>query len=133
MLNRKAGPISHNLTKLIIPEIQEYEWANGTKVCEINLGSQDITKIEIVHKAGRSVEDHHLASRATSSLMKDGCGNKTSAQFAEEIDFLGASVKTASNMDFSYTTLHTLTRHADNLVPLLHEMYERPVFCGRRD
>ncbi|MBK6665246.1 MAG: hypothetical protein IPG48_03620 [Saprospiraceae bacterium] len=87
MLNRKAGPISHNLTKLIIPEIQEYEWANGTKVCEINLGSQDITKIEIVHKAGRSVEDHHLASRATSSLMKDGCGNKTSAQFAEEIDF----------------------------------------------
>ncbi|MBK7701255.1 MAG: hypothetical protein IPJ39_22280 [Saprospiraceae bacterium] len=48
------------------------EWANGTKVCEINLGSQDITKIEIVHKAGRSVEDHHLASRATSSLMKDG-------------------------------------------------------------
>ena len=129
MLNRKAGPISHNLTKLIIPEIQEYEWANGTKVCEINLGSQDITKIEIVHKAGRSVEDHHLASRATSSLMKDGCGNKTSAQFAEEIDFLGASVKTASNMDFSYTTLHTLTRHADNLVPLLHEMYERPVFA----
>ncbi|MBK7701256.1 MAG: hypothetical protein IPJ39_22285 [Saprospiraceae bacterium] len=42
---------------------------------------------------------------------------------------MGASVKTASNMDFSYTTLHTLTRHADNLVPLLHEMYERPVFA----
>ena len=56
MLNRKAGPISHNLTKLIIPEIQEYEWANGTKVCEINLGSQDITKIEIVHKAGRRTQ-----------------------------------------------------------------------------
>ena len=26
-------------------------------------------------------------------------------------------------------TRYVMTRHADNLVPLLHEMYERPVFA----
>ncbi|MBK7701272.1 MAG: hypothetical protein IPJ39_22375 [Saprospiraceae bacterium] len=109
MLNRKAGPISHNLTKLIIPEIQEYEWANGTKVCEINLGSQDIYKNRNRPQSWQKCRRSSPCKSGYIISYEDGCGNKTSAQFAEEIDFLGASVKTASNMDF-HTTLHTLTR-----------------------
>jgi zinc protease len=96
MLDRKKGPISHKINSLVIQDIDIYQWQNGTKVCEINLGSQDILKIEVVHLAGRSVEDYPLISRATSSLLKDGCGTKTSADIAEEIDFFGSSIKTAS-------------------------------------
>jgi predicted Zn-dependent peptidase len=128
MVNRKLGPVSHKIDSLIIPEVEIYTWDNGTKVCEINLGSQDILKIEVVHLAGRSVEDHHLISRATSLLLKDGCGQKTSQQIAEDIDYLGASIKTASNMDFAYTSMYTLTKHAHKVIPLLHEMYDRPTF-----
>lgn len=129
MLDRKKGPISHKINSLVIPDIDIYQWQNGTKVCEINLGSQDILKIEVVHLAGRSVEDYPLISRATSSLLKDGCGTKTSADIAEEIDFFGSSIKTASNMDFAYTSMYTLTKHVDKVIPLLHEMYARPTFA----
>ncbi|MBK8625029.1 MAG: insulinase family protein [Saprospiraceae bacterium] len=129
MINRKKGPISHKIDTLTIPEVEIYDWQNGTRVCEINIGSQDILKIEVIHLAGRSVEDHHLISRATASLLKDGCANKTSAVFAEKIDFHGASIKTASNMDFAYTSMYTLTKHADQIIPLLHEMYDLPTFA----
>lgn len=128
MINRKSGPASYNINKLNIPELEIYDWTNGTRVCEVNLGSQDILKIEVVHVAGRSVEEHHLISRAVSSLLKDGSGQKTSAQIAEEIDFYGSSIKTASNMDFSYTTMYTLTKYADKIIPLLHELYIEPTF-----
>lgn len=57
MLNRKIGPVTKEIKKLLIPDIEMYDLSNGLKVCEINLGSQEILKIEIVHVAGRSVED----------------------------------------------------------------------------
>ena len=128
MINRKSGPVSYNIDKLNIPDLEIYDWTNGTRVCEVNLGSQDILKIEVVHVAGRSVEEHHLVSRAVSSLLKDGSGQKTSAQIAEEIDYYGASIKTASNMDFSYTSMYTLTKYANEIIPLLHELYVDPTF-----
>lgn len=128
MLNRKIGPVTKEIKKLLIPDIEMYDLSNGLKVCESNLGSQEILKIEIVHVAGRSVEDFPLTSRAVSSLLKDGCRNKNSAQIAEEIDFYGSSIKTGSNMDFSYTTFYTLTKHFDNIVPILFDMYYYPTF-----
>lgn len=128
MINRKKGPVIHPVQKLNIPKIDQYSLSNGLKVCEINLGSQDILKIEIVHTAGRSCEDHHLIGRATSSLLKDGCGKLSSAEVAEKIDFYGSSIKTASNMDFSFTSIHTLNKHFDRVLPLLFDMYSAPSF-----
>jgi predicted Zn-dependent peptidase len=128
MIDRKLGPEIHKIEKLFIPKIEQYTLQNGVKVCEVNIGSQEIIKIEVVHFAGRSFEDYRLISRATSSLMKEGSGEKTSAQIASEIDFYGSSIKTASNMDFSYTTVYTLTKHFDKILPLLHELYFNPIF-----
>ena len=128
MINRKKGPVIRPVNKLNIPAIDQYTLPNGLKVCEINLGSQDIVKIEIVHTAGRSYEDYHLMSRATASLLKEGCGQLSSAEVAEKIDFYGSSIKTASNMDFSFTSIHTLNKHFDRIIPLLHDMYSAPAF-----
>lgn len=128
MLDRKKGPAIHAIDSLYIPPILQYVLPNGVKVCEVNLGSQEILKMEIVHVAGRSVEDSRLISRATSSLMKEGCLGKNSAQIAEHFDYFGSSIKTASNMDFAYTTLHTLTKHFDELIPLVESIYFDPTF-----
>jgi len=128
MINRKAGPISADIEKLIIPDIDLYTYSNGVRVCEVNMGSQEIIKIEIVHIAGRSTEDFPLSGRAVSSLLKDGCVSKTSAEIAEEIDYYGSSIKTASNMDFSFTTLYTLSKHFEKVIHLMHEMYYQPTF-----
>jgi predicted Zn-dependent peptidase len=129
MVNRKTSPAIHKIVKLNIPETVQYELKNGTKVCEINLGSQEILKIDIVHVAGRSVEDSKLAGRAVSSLLKDGCAGKNSAEIAEAIDYYGSSIKTASNMDFSYTSFYTLTKYADKAIAMLSEIYTHPTFA----
>lgn len=128
MLDRKVAPTIHKTEKLIFPEYELYQWANGTQVCEINLGSQEILKVEVVHVAGRSAERHHLASRAVSSLIKDGCKDKTSTMIAEEIDYYGSSIKTASNMDFSYTTLYCLTKYSEKAIRQLYDIYTYPTF-----
>lgn len=128
MINRRIGPGIKDIVNLHIPTLEMYELANGVKVCEINIGSQEIFKLDIIHKAGRSIEDNHLVARAVSSLIKDGCRNKNSSQIAEEIDFYGSSIKTASNMDFSYTTFYTLSKHFEKAISLVHDIYYTPVF-----
>ena len=128
MINRKKGPEISNIHQLLLPEFEIYALSNGVRVCEINLGSQEIVKFEIFHAAGRTKEDVPLASRAVSSLLKDGTISKNSAQLSEEIDFYGSSIKTASNMDFSYSTLFALTKQCTNAIPILHDMYYYPLF-----
>jgi predicted Zn-dependent peptidase len=127
-MNRQVGPPYTKIEKLHIPDATTYTLPNGVPVWEVNLGSQDILKIEIVHRAGRSAEKQPLAGRAVSSLLKDGSSGQSSSEIAAEIDYYGASIKTGSNMDFSYTTMYTLTRYADRLIPLLRDMYFMPSF-----
>lgn len=128
MTDRTQPPLIFDLKSVYIPPTEIYSLPNGVKVCEINTGSQDILRFDIVHKAGRSVENNRIAARATASILKDGCGNMNSDEFSERIDFYGAGIKTASNMDFSYSTLYTITKHAPELLKLLHEMYTQPLF-----
>jgi len=128
MVNRNQAPAIHSIKKLFIPPTNIYAFENETTVCEVNLGSQDILKIEVVHKAGRSTEYQRLVSRATASLLKEGTSNKSSAAIAEEIDFYGSSIKTASNMDFAYTTVYCLLKYADQALAMVHELYTSPSF-----
>lgn len=128
MTDRTQIPEVKDLTSVFLPPSEVYRLPNGMVICEINTGSQDILRFDVVHKAGRVTEQHRIASRATALLLKDGCGTKSSDEFSELIDFYGAGIKTGSNMDFSYSTLYTLTKHSDALLPLLHEMYTQPLF-----
>jgi zinc protease len=128
MLHRKKGPAITRPHSLQIPAFRQYSLDNGMQVCEIDMGSQDIFKMEIVHRAGRSAERQALTSRAVSSLLKEGCAGMSSKKVAEKIDYYGASIKTGANMDFAYTTFYSLTSHATELIPLIRDMYYAPDF-----
>jgi len=128
MLNRTVAPKIHEIKKLTIPPVEYYMLDNGVQVCEVNMGSLEVLKIEIVHVAGRTMEDKRSTARSTASLLKEGCGSLSSADIHEAIDFYGAGLKAGSNMDFSYTSLHTMTKFAPELINLVGEMYNNPTF-----
>jgi len=128
MLNRRKGPQITRPDSLILPEFEQYVLPNGVTVCEVDMGTQDIFKLEIVHRAGRSTEKVPLCSRAVSTLIKEGCAGLSSRDIAEKIDFYGASMKTGANMDFAYTTFYSMSRHAPELIPLIGDMYFLPDF-----
>lgn len=130
MIDRTKEPLIQDLTTVYIPPTEMYSLANGVQVCEINSGSQEVLRIDIVHKAGRSMEQKRIVSRATASLLKEGCAAYNSNDFAELVDYYGAGIKTASNMDFSYSTLYTIDKHGPELIHLLHAMYSEPLFDG---
>ncbi len=101
---------------------------NGIPVYEISMGSQEVLKVEVMVRSGRTNEHKHLVARATSRLIREGTHKLTSAQLAEKIDFYGGSVSTPVNLDTSSIALYCLTRHFEHLAPLLAEMLFFPSF-----
>ena len=128
MLNRKIAPPIARIRHIDVPDIETIHLDNGVPVTVINAGTEDIVKLEVVHKAGKTSEEKKLASRATASLMKEGCGPWNAETFAEKFDFYGAGLKTAANMDFLYSSVYTLGKYFHHLIEPLAVMYQEPRF-----
>lgn len=126
--DRSQAPALQQISNLQLVEPVVHQLDNGIPVHEINLGTQDVLKLEIIFKAGRWMERSQLAARATGALLKDGTTHKTSAQIAEEIDFYGASISTASGLDTAGLILYCMTRHLEKLLPIVQEILTEPVF-----
>lgn len=128
MLNRKVAPPIARIRHIDVPDIETIYLDNGVPVTVINSGTEDIVKFEVVHKAGKTSEEKKLASRATASLMKEGCGPWNAETFAEKFDFYGAGLKTAANMDFLYSSVYTLGKYFHHIIEPLAVMYREPRF-----
>lgn len=128
MPDRSIAPLIKQINQIDLPSPNKYFLDNGIPVYEINKGTQDIIKIEIVFNAGRPYEQKRLAARATASLIKEGSTNNSSADISEKVDFYGGTLSTPYNLDTSNIVLYSLNRHLDKLLPLMAEVVKSPLF-----
>ena len=127
MLNRKIAPTLQEIKNYQLPRAVVHTLDNGVKVYEVNTSSEEIIKLEIVFHAGRWYEDKKLVSRATSSLLREGSKKRTAAVVAEHIDFYGGSIRFPSNLDTSHIQVYCMTKHLENILPVVSEILEEPL------
>ncbi|MEN9414763.1 MAG: hypothetical protein RLZ62_1067, partial [Bacteroidota bacterium] len=118
--NRNAPPINP-VINLDLPEPAVHKLDNGIPLFALDFPGQEILKIEVVFKAGRSCEVKRLTSRTTARLIREGTSRKKSAEIAEFFDFYGASVSIPSNLDTANIILYTLSRYASEVIPVFAE------------
>lgn len=128
MINRKIAPEIRDVENLILPEARRYTLDNGIPVYEINMGTQDVLKLEIIFKAGRPYEQKKLAARATAAMLKEGTDSFDSAHIAETIDFYGGTLNIPINLDTSNIVLYSLSKYFEELLPIVAEMLTVPIF-----
>ena len=128
MLDRSIPPQIHNITSLQFPPVERYLLDNGIEVIEVNQGTQDIIRLEVVYNAGRPVEDKELASRITAALQKEGTRSYNSEALAEKIDYYGSSISSGSNLDYIYFSVFVLSKFFSEVMPLLAEILQEPSF-----
>lgn len=128
MINRKIAPPIKRIEKLNLPKSQKKRLSNGIPVHIINMGTQDVLKLQLVFNAGRPYEKKKLIAKATSRLLKEGTTNLSSAAIAEQIDFYGATLSTPTNLDHSNLVFYSLSKHFKTLIPLVAELLLQPSF-----
>jgi predicted Zn-dependent peptidase len=127
-INRITGPPIKPLEDIKLPEVSFYTLSNGIPVYEINSGTQDAFKIEILTVGGRLLEDKKLVSRAASVLIKDATEDYSQKELAHQLDFYGATLSSKFNMDVTSLILFSLGKYGEELIPILASIYLRPLF-----
>jgi len=130
MINRSQSPTIHSIDNPRLPQSKQHLLDNGIPLYEINMGTQDVIRVELSFKAGRWYEQHPLVAKTTSRLLKMGTEERSAKEFVEHFDFLGAKLKVFDGFHTVSVQLSCLTKHLAKLLPVVYEMLTQPTLSA---
>ena len=107
---------------------QKYILKNGVEVYAIDAGAEEVMMVEWVYYAGDSYEEENLVAAATNFMLKNGTSAKTAFQINEHFEYYGSYLSRAAYNETSTITLHSLTKHIGELLPVVREMLTDSIF-----
>ncbi len=127
-LNRKLAPEFKTIDKIDIQHAVENTLDNGIKVYTIDSGSQELTKIEFVFKAGMYYQSQPLLASAANNLLETGTKNYTANELSDNIDFFGSFFECAVEQDYASLALFSLNRFLDKSLHYVEDIIKNPIF-----
>lgn len=127
-LNRKQAPDFKTIDKIDIQKAESFTLKNGIKVYTINSGSQELTKIEFIFKAGMYYQTQPLLASATNNLLETGTKSYTANELSDNIDFFGSFFECNVSQDFSSLALYSLNKYLDKSLHYVEEIIKYPTF-----
>jgi zinc protease len=126
MINRKKAPLIKDPVEFDVklPPCEKHVLTNGIEVYSINSGTEDTLMLNLVFYAGNCYEDSNTVAAATNNLLKNGTSRLSAFDLNEHFDYHGAYFNRSCYNETAEITLHCLTRHIDNLLPVLAEVVQ---------
>lgn len=128
MLDRTTPPAIRPIETVNIPEPRVIKAPNGVEIHLLDMGEQEVTRIDLMFGVGKWSQKKPLAAMLTNLMLKEGVEGMTSAEVAESLDYYGAWLQPSATFHNSYVTLYTLNKHAVVTIPLLEKIVKQPLF-----
>jgi predicted Zn-dependent peptidase len=124
MPDRKQIPTIINATdfQLRLKPYQKIVLKNGTEVYAVDAGAEEVMMVEWVFYAGNCFEEQNVVAAATNFLLKNGTTKKTAFQINEHFEYFGAYLNRSCFNETATLTLHCLTKHIRELLPVVREL-----------
>lgn len=130
IMDRKQAPeiIDSVDLDLQLKKADTFQLDNGVPVYAINAGAQEVVMVEWVFYAGNWYEEKNIVAATTNFLLKNGTTNKTAFAINEHFEMYGAYLNRGCYNETATLTLHTLTKHLPQLLPVITELLTDAVF-----
>lgn len=130
MIERNIAPEIVDAVKfnLHLKPYTKFVLKNGIEVYTIEAGAEDVMSLEWVYYAGNWYEEQNLVAAITNLLLKNGTTNKTAFQINEHFEYYGSYLNRSCHSETATLTLHCLTRHVHELLPVVKELLTDSVF-----
>lgn len=128
ILDRKTAPDFKTIDKINIQHAVENTLDNGIKVYTIDCGSQELTKIEFLFKAGMYYQSQPLLASAANNLLETGTKNYTANELSDKIDFYGSFFECAVDQDYASLALFSLNKYIDKSLHYVEDIIKNPTF-----
>ncbi len=130
MLNRTIPPpikdaVDFNLT---LKPYEKILLKNNAPVYAVNAGVEEVMMLEFVFYAGNCYEQKNIVAAATNSLLKNGTSKKSAYQINEHFEYYGAYLNRACFNETATLTLHCLSKHLNDLLPVIREILTDSIF-----
>ena len=130
MIDRTISPeikdaIEFNLK---LKPYEKFVLDNGVEVIAINAGAEEVLQIELVFFSGNSYETQNGLAAATNYMLRNGTSTKTAFQINEHFEYFGAYCNRTCYNETAIVSLHTLSKHLNELLPVMREMLTDSVF-----
>ncbi len=130
MPDRTKPPVPGPLPGLGLPQIQHLWLSNHLPVILLEKHNLPLLQVEVVVRAGSVADPEGKSGLAslTAQLMEDGAGTRNSLEYADAVDFLGATISAFAGWHSCGVSLHTPVSNLDSALALLADMVLRPRF-----
>ncbi len=130
MLNRKTAPgiIDAVDMKLQLKPCDHFILDNGVPVYSIDAGAQEVLLIEWVFYAGNWYEEKNIVAATTNFMLKNGTKQKNAFAINEYFEYYGAYLNRSCYNETAIITLHCLSKHLSELLPVVAELITESIF-----
>lgn len=130
MLNRKVAPAIHDAVEfdLKLQPYENYKLDNSVPVYSISAGEEEVVMIEFVFYAGNWYERENIVAATTNYLLKNGTRQRSAFDINEHFEFYGAYLNRHCYNETATLTLHCLTKHLKELLPVIAELLSESIF-----
>ena len=130
MLNRTIAPpiIDAVNFNLHLKPYKKLTLKNGVNVYTIEAGAEEVMSVEWIFYAGNWYEDKNLVAATTNLMLKNGTSAKTAFQVNEHFEYYGSYLNRTCQSETATVTLHCLTKHIKELLPVVRELITDSVF-----
>lgn len=127
-LDRVKAPNYKTIENIAIQKATLNTLHNGIKVYTVDAGSQELTKIEFLFKAGMYYQTQPLLASAANNLLETGTTRYTANQLSDNIDFLGSFFECAVEQDYASLALFSLNKYLDKSLSYVEDIIKNPTF-----
>lgn len=130
MLNRTIPPPIKDAIDLniVLSPYTKFLLSNGAPVYYINDGAEEVAMVDFVFDAGNNFEDKTATATAANYLVKNGTKNKNAFEITEFFEYYGAWLNRKCNNETASITLHCLSKHLKELLPVIRELITEAIF-----
>lgn len=130
MINRKIAPEIKDAVDfdITLKPYEKFTLDNGIPVYVVKSDEQDTLQLELVFPGGSWYETENLVASASNFLMKNGSSKHSAREINESIDYFGAHLNRNCHHENATYTLHCLTKHFTEMLPVLQEVILDPSF-----
>ena len=130
--DRSQEPVSGANPPVELPTVWQGELANGVPVLGVHNAETPTATIRVVFDVGTRDEPSGKAGVASlmAGLMNEATTERSAAEFAEELEKIGANVSVSPGMYETAVTVNTLSKNLDRALELMRERLLKPAFAA---
>lgn len=129
-VDRSAVPEVATPPEPDFPRIQRAELSNGLEVVLAERHTLPLVEFDLMVDAGYAADQHGTLGTASlaMNMLDEGTETRNALEISDELDLLGASLGTGSNLDVSFVSLAALKANLDESLELFADVVLNPSF-----